>query len=73
MPSTACSGASPKSILVLSYSSNGYPDLDELVALMGRYKSAWRCSTGSIGITSAPTVNVSEPRAKVREYLIVGS
>jgi DNA adenine methylase/adenine-specific DNA-methyltransferase len=59
-----------QSIIVLSYSSNGYPDLPVLEALLRRYK---------------PTVSVHEKphryhfgthdkveRAKVDEYLIVG-
>ena len=59
-----------QSIIVLSYSSNGFPDLQELEALLRRYK---------------PTVTVYEKphryhfgthdkveRAKVNEYLIVG-
>ncbi len=56
--------------LVLSYSSNGYPDLETLVALMGRYKGevqvhqrAHRYHFGTHGQVR---------RALVEEYLLVG-
>ncbi len=59
-----------RSILVLSYSSNGYPDLDVLVDLMRRYKSkvvvhdqAYRYHFGT---------HERVQRANVREYLLVG-
>ena len=58
------------SIIVLSYSSNGYPDLPELEALMGRYKR-------DIVIHRKPHryhfgTHSSVERAAVQEYLIVG-
>ena len=58
------------SIIVLSYSSNGYPDRKELETLMRRYKpnvvtyeKPHRYHFGTHG---------SVERAKVQEYLIVG-
>ena len=58
------------SIIVLSYSSNGYPDLSELEALMLRYKR-------DITIHQKPHryhfgTHSSVERATVQEYLIVG-
>jgi DNA adenine methylase/adenine-specific DNA-methyltransferase len=58
------------SILVLSYSSNGYPDLDVLVALMKRYKS-------KVTVHEKPHryhfgTHRSALRNQVLEYLIVG-
>jgi adenine-specific DNA-methyltransferase len=58
------------SIIVLSYSSNGYPDLSELEALMRRYKR-------DIVIYRKPHryhfgTHSSVERAAVQEYLIVG-
>ncbi len=59
-----------KSILALSYSSNGYPDLEELVRLMRRYKASVTVFEKEhryhFGTHSA--VN----RSVVREYLILG-
>lgn len=59
-----------KSIIVLSYSSNGFPDLDQLVLLMKRHKHAvtvferpHRYHFGTHG---------GVERATVTEYLIVG-
>lgn len=61
------------SILVLSYSSNGYPDLDQLLALMRKYK-------GNVQVFKRPHRyhfgthgNVSEERVRVHEYMVVGS
>ena len=59
-----------KSKLVLSYSSNGYPDLEQLVELMERYKN-------SIQVFSKPHQyhfgnHNSAKRNEVEEYLIVG-
>ena len=58
------------SVIVLSYSSNGYPDLPELEALMRRYKR-------DIVIHRKPHryhfgTHSSVERAAVQEYLIVG-
>lgn len=59
-----------KSTIVLSYSSNGFPDLDQLVTLMRRYKKSvtvfkrpHRYHFGTHGAVN---------RASVTEYLIVG-
>lgn len=59
-----------KSTIVLSYSSNGYPDLDELVAIMRRYKAR-------ISVFEKPHryhfgTHDKVERASVTEYLIVG-
>lgn len=59
-----------RSTLVLSYSSNGYPDLNDLVSLMGRYKS-------SVEVFEQPHryhfgTHSGVSRANVTEYLIVG-
>lgn len=58
--------------LVLSYSSNGYPDLDTLVRLMRKHKRdisvferPYRYHFGTHGA-------VKKDRAAVREYLLVG-
>lgn len=59
-----------KSILALSYSSNGYPDLEVLVRLMRRYKASITVFEKEhryhFGTHSAVT------RSVVREYLILG-
>ncbi|MDW7759837.1 MAG: DNA adenine methylase [Acidobacteriota bacterium] len=60
------------SILVLSYSSNGYPDLETLVSLMRRYKSSVRVFETDHRYHFGTHRNVSPDRAAVREYLIVG-
>lgn len=60
-----------KSIIVLSYSSNGFPDLDQLERLLKKYKNTvnvferpHRYHFGNHGAVN---------RAKVTEYLIVGT
>lgn len=58
------------SIIVLSYSSNGYPDLPILTNLLGKYKD-------SVAIHEKPHryhfgTHSRVRRAEVREYLIVG-
>ncbi|MDP9171810.1 MAG: DNA adenine methylase [Acidobacteriota bacterium] len=59
-----------ESIIVLSYSSNGYPDREELERLLGRYKgrvTAWeKPHRYHFGTHS------KVERATVQEYLIVG-
>ena len=56
--------------IILSYSSNGYPDLDELTDLMGKTKQDVRVfrrdHTYHFGTHS------KVKRAAVEEYLIVG-
>ncbi|WP_332774154.1 DNA adenine methylase [Phenylobacterium sp.] len=59
-----------KSTIVLSYSSNGFPDLDQLVSLMERHKQA-------VTVFEKPHryhfgTHVGVERAIVTEYLIVG-
>ncbi len=62
-----------ESIIVLSYSSNGYPDLERLIDLLGRYKEditvheeEHRYHFGTHGAVAAD-------RAVVTEYLIIGA
>lgn len=59
-----------KSIIVLSYSSNGFPDLEHLEALMRRYKKSVRLFERQHRYHFGTHENVE--RAKVTEYLIVG-
>lgn len=63
-------GRFSKSILVLSYSSNGYPDLDVLISIMKRHKKRVSVSKKEhrYHFGTHSTVN----RALVDEYLIVG-
>jgi len=57
---------------VLSYSSNGYPDLDDLVGVMKRYKSRVDVFEREHRYHFGTHSRVSKSRAKVREYLVVG-
>jgi DNA adenine methylase/adenine-specific DNA-methyltransferase len=59
------------STIVLSYSSNGYPDLQQLEMLMRRYKKTVRVfeKNHRYHFGAHDAVN----RASVAEYLIVGS
>jgi adenine-specific DNA-methyltransferase len=59
-----------RSIMVLSYSSNGYPDLDQLVALMERHKRTVRVFERPHRYHFGTHDKVN--RASVTEYLIVG-
>ncbi len=61
------------SILVLSYSSNGYPDLEALVTLMKKYKPQVDVFERAHRYHFGTHQNVSAARTAVREYLIVGS
>lgn len=59
-----------KQIIVMSYSSNGFPDLDRLTALMKKYKR-------SVEVVTRPHryhfgTHAAVKRASVDEYLIVG-
>jgi adenine-specific DNA-methyltransferase len=59
-----------ESIIVLSYSSNGFPDRDELVNLLRRYKT-------NVTVYEKPHryhfgTHAGVERATVQEYLIVG-
>ncbi|RYF37885.1 MAG: DNA methyltransferase, partial [Cytophagaceae bacterium] len=58
------------SIIVLSYSSNGYPDLSELTSLMKRYKRQITVHEKSHRYHFGTHSAVS--RSEVQEYLIVG-
>lgn len=58
------------SILVLSYSSNGFPDLDALVAVLRRYKR--RVEVHRKGHRYHFGTHRSAERNEVQEYLIVG-
>src|ERR1700687_47668 len=59
-----------KSILVLSYSSNGYPDLDDLLQLMSRYKSS--VSVFETDHRYHFGNHSAVQRSMVKEYLILG-
>ena len=59
-----------KSTIVLSYSSNGYPDLDQLETLMRRYKPSVRVFERAHRYHFGTHQGVT--RASVNEYLIVG-
>lgn len=61
------------SILVLSYSSNGYPDLDQLTALMGRHKADVQVFQRPHRYHFGTHKNVSANRVNVCEYLVVGT
>lgn len=58
------------SILALSYSSNGYPDLDELTWLMGKHKNEVVTYKRPYRYHFGTHENVH--RAEVAEYLIIG-
>lgn len=58
------------SILVLSYSSNGYPDLDVLLTLMEKYKSKVEVKSRDHRYHFGTHDKVR--RSKVQEYLIIG-
>jgi len=59
-----------ESILVLSYSSNGYPDLEILTELMGQYKNS--VSVREREHTYHFGTHEKVKRSRVREYLIIG-
>ena len=60
-----------KSKIVLSYSSNGYPDLDQLVSLLKQHKKSVRVFEKPHRYHFGTHENVN--RSEVTEYLIVGS
>lgn len=59
------------SILVLSYSSNGYPDLEVIAGLMRRHKT--RVAVHDIAHRYHFGTHAAVRRGQVREYLIVGT
>ncbi len=59
------------STLVLSYSSNGFPDLDQLVALMKRYKSSVEVYERQHRYHFG--THARAERNEVQEYLLVGT
>ncbi|HVE72169.1 MAG TPA: DNA adenine methylase [Thermoanaerobaculia bacterium] len=58
--------------LVLSYSSNGYPDLETLVALMRRYKHQVDVVRREHRYHFGTHAGVADARKVVAEYLIIG-
>jgi len=61
-----------ESILVLSYSSNGYPDLEVLVKLMKGFKRRVAVHEKEHRYHFGTHSRVSGTRAVVREYLLIG-
>jgi len=61
------------STLVLSYSSNGYPDLETIVSLMRRYKATVEVFEREHRYHFGTHRNVAPERAMVQEYLVVGA
>lgn len=61
------------SILVLSYSSNGYPELDILLTLVRKYKRSVEVFERDHRYHFGTHGNVAGSRAAVCEYLIVGA
>jgi adenine-specific DNA-methyltransferase len=61
------------STIVLSYSSNGYPSLDRLTKLMARYKQDVEVHERPHRYHFGTHNRVSQQRALVTEYLIVGT
>lgn len=62
-----------KSILVLSYSSNGFPDLEILTDIMRRYRPDVRVFERGYRYHFGTHNNVAKHRTEVREYLLVGT
>jgi DNA adenine methylase/adenine-specific DNA-methyltransferase len=62
-----------ESILVLSYSSNAYPDLEQLCAMMRRYKSRVNVVERPHRYHFGTHKGVAPDRAVVKEYLVVGT
>ncbi len=61
-----------KSCIVLSYSSNGFPDLDALVVLMARYKNDVQVLQREHRYHFGTHASVASERAQVKEFLIIG-
>lgn len=62
-----------ESAMVLSYSSNGYPDLGTLVGLMRRHKKRIAVYERGHKYHFGTHARVSTERSRVKEYLIVGT
>lgn len=62
-----------ESTQLLSYSSNGFPDLHVLIALMKKYKHRVDVFERTHRYHFGTHANVAAERAHVREYLVVGS
>jgi DNA adenine methylase/adenine-specific DNA-methyltransferase len=65
-------GGFADSTIVLSYSSNGYPDLKVLLDLLARYKQRVTVHEEEHRYHFGNHQNVATERALVKEYLIVG-
>ena len=61
-----------RSILVLSYSSNGFPDIERLVEMMRRYKGDVVVRERNHRYHFGTHRRVSADRALVTEYLVIG-
>jgi DNA adenine methylase/adenine-specific DNA-methyltransferase len=61
------------STIVLSYSSNGFPDLAVLEQILRRYKGSVEVESKSHRYHFGTHTGVSDERTKVTEYLIVGT
>ena len=62
-----------ESVIVLSYSSNGYPDLEVLISLLRRYKSRVEVFEAEHRYHYGTHDRVRPDRALVREFLIIGA
>jgi 16S rRNA G966 N2-methylase RsmD len=62
-----------ESVIVLSYSSNGYPDLEVLISLLRRYKSRVEVFEAEHRYHYGTHDRVRPERALVREFLIIGT
>lgn len=62
-----------ESVIVLSYSSNGYPDLEVLISLLRRYKSRVEVFEAEHRYHYGTHDRVRPERALVREFLIIGA
>jgi adenine-specific DNA-methyltransferase len=60
------------STIVLSYSSNGYPDVDRLVELLGQVKTTITVHSEEHRYHFGTHASVSRRRAVATEYLVVG-
>jgi adenine-specific DNA-methyltransferase len=60
------------STLILSYSTNGYPDRDQIVDIMKRHKDSVEVKEVDHRYHFGTHSGVSADRAKVREYVLIG-